>query len=119
MFSKRGPGFSETDLQNDNQHRILNTGLPLNERTRFLILLEEWPPPERLAQILNQWLGFRDYCEETRIQSEFCLTAEELHSDPLERLIREERLINARRTWNAAYNSLESDDENDGDEAPI
>jgi hypothetical protein len=71
--------------------------------------------PERTEQILDQWLDFRNYCEETRIESEFRLTTEELRSDRLERLVREERLINARRTMHAAFNRLESDNE-DGSE---
>jgi hypothetical protein len=81
--------------------RIIAANLPRSEKTRFLQLWDdrfvERRTPARIERILSNWNNFAPRAEQTRLESEREIPLEELRLDRLERLIREETIVNTKR----------------------
>lgn len=81
--------------------RIIATSLPPLENIRLLRLWDErfWErrSPGRIERILSNWISFAPRAEQTRLESERGMPLAELRLNWLERLIREETIVNAKR----------------------
>jgi hypothetical protein len=77
---------------------LLST-LPQVERRRMMTwrTTDEEPGSVRFSQLQYNWVHFESAVDSTRLDSESHFSTQQLRLDRLERLIREERVINARR----------------------
>ena len=84
-----------------SRDQIIAANLPPSENTRLLQLWDdryvERRTPGRIERILSNWNNFAPIAEQTRLESERGMSLEELRLDRLERLIREETIVNANR----------------------
>lgn len=83
----------------DSPPRVLNisaSSLPRVECLRLHTLLDELPMA-RFDRLFENWAAYEVTVDDTRLESEAHFSRAELRLDRLERLIREERCINARR----------------------
>jgi hypothetical protein len=77
--------------------RIADSGLPREEIERLNELFggdREWT---RIARTFHEWLAAAEFVQQQRIAGEMSLSIEDIRLDRLERLIREEWLLNGVR----------------------
>lgn len=90
-------GSSGTDPMANLTSRIADSGLPREEIERLNELFggdREWT---RIARTFHEWLAAAEFVQQQRIAGEMSLSIEDIRLDRLERLIREEWLLNGVR----------------------
>ncbi|KUJ12956.1 uncharacterized protein LY89DRAFT_721774 [Mollisia scopiformis] len=80
---------------------VEQTILPNEEKERFL-LLESIIPLVRIHRLFENWAAYEVTVDDTRLPSEEHFSRAELRLDRLERIIREERIINDHRSIRGA-----------------
>jgi hypothetical protein len=74
---------------------VLSSNLPLDELNRLdPSFYPSNPPLNRMISLFSNWIAIAEHVEQGRLQSEADFTEQQLRMDRLERLIREERLVN-------------------------
>ncbi|KAF8850269.1 hypothetical protein BDZ45DRAFT_751922 [Acephala macrosclerotiorum] len=102
---------SEEEL--DVLANIESSVLPDVEKERLRKLVDdEQMTGARINRVFENWVAYEAIVEDTRLASEEHFSRAELRLDRLERIIREERIVNARRTlgrWGHVHGRDESD----------
>jgi hypothetical protein len=102
VLLRRRTEFDHTPLRGEiTRAQIVAISLPPLEKERLLQLWDdqiiERRTEGRIERINSNWINFAPRAEQTRLESERGMSLEELRLDRLERLIREETIVNAKR----------------------